>query len=61
MQLVTGSNEAEKQMRTAAEDGKQTPGDGKQKNVGDALRAVYQDAAGEQIPDEMLDLLSKLK
>lgn len=30
-------------------------------NVGNALRAVYQDAIGESVPDEMLDLLSKLK
>ncbi len=29
--------------------------------LGNALRAVYQDAIGEQVPDEMLDLLSKLK
>ena len=51
---MTGSNEAERQERAATTDGKQ-------KNVGDALRAVYQDAAGEEIPDEMLDLLSKLQ
>ncbi len=30
-------------------------------SLGNALRAVYQDAAGETVPDEMLDLLSKLK
>ncbi len=30
-------------------------------NLGNALRAVYQDAIGESVPDEMLDLLSKLK
>lgn len=30
------------------------------RNVGDALRAVYQDAVAERIPDEMLDLLHKL-
>jgi hypothetical protein len=29
-------------------------------NVGDALRAVYQDAISENVPDEMLDLLRKL-
>ncbi|MFV0624711.1 NepR family anti-sigma factor [Sphingomonas sp. ac-8] len=57
---MTGSNEAERQDRAATTD-RQKPQDGKQKNVGDALRAVYQDAAGEQIPDEMLDLLSKLQ
>ncbi|WP_326524743.1 NepR family anti-sigma factor [Sphingomonas sp.] len=30
------------------------------RNVGDALRAVYQDAVSESVPDEMLDLLKKL-
>jgi hypothetical protein len=30
------------------------------RNVGDALRAVYQDAVSEHVPDEMLDLLKKL-
>lgn len=30
-------------------------------NLGNALRAVYQDAAGERVPEEMLDLLNKLK
>jgi hypothetical protein len=32
-----------------------------EKNVGDALRQVYQDAVREDVPPEMLDLLSKLK
>ncbi|MGK6321223.1 NepR family anti-sigma factor [Sphingomonas sp. DT-204] len=30
------------------------------RSVGEALRAVYQDAVSENIPDEMLDLLNKL-
>ena len=30
-------------------------------SLGNALRAVYQDAASESVPDEMLDLLNKLK
>ncbi len=30
-------------------------------NLGNALRAVYQDAVGESVPDDLLDLLSKLK
>ncbi|WP_156352760.1 MULTISPECIES: NepR family anti-sigma factor [unclassified Sphingomonas] len=30
-------------------------------SLGNALRAVYHDAASEAVPDEMLDLLSKLK
>jgi hypothetical protein len=32
----------------------------KDKNVGDALRAVYRQAVEEQVPDELLDLLKKL-
>lgn len=30
------------------------------RNIGDALRRVYQDAADEKVPDDLLDLLSKL-
>jgi len=30
------------------------------RNIGDALRRVYQDAAAEKVPDDLLDLLSKL-
>lgn len=30
------------------------------RSVGEALRAVYQDAVSESVPDEMLDLLKKL-
>lgn len=33
---------------------------GEQRNVGDALRAVYHDAVSESVPDEMLELLKKL-
>lgn len=33
---------------------------GKDRNVGDALRAVYHDAVSESVPDEMLELLKKL-
>jgi Anti-sigma factor NepR len=36
---------------------KRGPGD---RNVGDALRHVYQTAIAEQVPDEMLELLNKL-
>jgi hypothetical protein len=32
----------------------------KDRNIGEALRRVYQDAADESIPDDLLDLLSKL-
>ena len=31
-----------------------------EKSVGDALRRVYDDAVREQVPDDLLDLLSKL-
>lgn len=31
-----------------------------EKSVGDALRAVYREAVDENVPDSMLDLLSKL-
>ncbi len=47
-------------MPAAASQGDKT--DRKDSSVlGNALRAVYQDAIGESVPDEMLDLLSKLK
>lgn len=32
----------------------------REKSVGDALRAVYDEAIDEKVPDSMLDLLSKL-
>lgn len=32
----------------------------KDRNIGDALRRVYSDAVDEQIPDDLLNLLSKL-
>lgn len=32
----------------------------KDKDVGDALRAVYREAIDETIPDEMMNLLDKL-
>ena len=32
----------------------------KDRNIGEALRRVYQDAADESIPNDLLDLLSKL-
>ncbi|WNO54912.1 NepR family anti-sigma factor [Stakelama saccharophila] len=31
------------------------------KDVGSALRNVYREAVSEDVPDEMLDLLDKLK
>jgi hypothetical protein len=32
----------------------------KDRNIGDALRRVYSDAVDEKVPDDLLDLLSKL-
>lgn len=43
--------------KDAAASGKQEGGG---RSVGDALRAVYREAADESVPDSMLDLLSKL-
>lgn len=37
----------------------QTPGTA-DRQIGDALRAVYSEAVQEQIPDDLLDLLRKL-
>lgn len=36
------------------------PAKGGERNVGEALRAVYHEAVDENIPKEMLDLLNKL-
>lgn len=33
---------------------------GRDREMGDALRSVYDKAVQESVPDEMLDLLSKL-
>jgi len=33
---------------------------GADRQVGESLRAVYQNAVSETVPDEMLDLLNKL-
>jgi hypothetical protein len=32
----------------------------KDRNIGDALRRVYSEAVDEKVPDDLLDLLSKL-
>lgn len=32
----------------------------KDRNIGEALRRVYSDAVDEQIPDDLLNLLTKL-
>ena len=53
-------------MRSGSDEPRQPPkhvggeGKSKDKNVGEALRRVYDDAVDEAIPDEMLDLLRKL-
>jgi hypothetical protein len=33
---------------------------GKERNIGDSLRAVYREAVEETVPDELLALLNKL-
>jgi len=40
--------------------GDEKVGSGGERNVGEALRAVYHDAVSESVPDEMLELLKKL-
>lgn len=35
-------------------------GDGKERDMGDALRSVYDRTVQEAVPDDLLDLLSKL-
>lgn len=49
-------------MRSSQEKAKaqKPPKNPQNKNVGDALRAVYRDAVEETVPDELLDLLKKL-
>lgn len=44
--------------KTPRRDEKKTGGG--ERDVGEALRAVYHDAVSESVPDEMLDLLKKL-
>lgn len=53
-----GSNAKRKVERKAAKPGEAGAPDS---NVGQALRSVYDEAVGEDIPREMLDLLGKLK
>lgn len=54
-----GASEA--RVKTAAVTRKRPPGDTKDEaHVSQALRTVYQRAVEEDIPSEMLDLLSKL-
>jgi hypothetical protein len=55
---MLGSNANRKVERKAAKPGEAGAPDS---NVGQALRSVYDEAVGEEIPREMLDLLGKLK
>lgn len=52
----------EKQMKASTEGADAASGapDVREKQIGDALRAVYHEAVDEQIPDDLLDLLRKL-
>lgn len=54
-------------MRSARDETKKAPkgevgadGGKPSRNVGDALRQAYDDAVGEAVPDDLLDLLKKL-
>ena len=53
-----GTPDAAPDAATNPPDAKRGKGDGK--DVGRALRTVYDSALGESIPKEMLDLLGKL-
>lgn len=46
--------------QSARSDRQETTAKGGERNVGEALRAVYHDAVSETVPDEMLELLKKL-
>jgi hypothetical protein len=57
----TGVTSPEAQVKGSAASRKRRPGATKEDgNVSNALRTVYQRAVDEDIPAEMLDLLSKL-
>jgi hypothetical protein len=47
--------------RTADRKAKPKPADAPDSSVGNALRSVYEQTVDESIPQEMLDLLGKLK
>jgi hypothetical protein len=47
--------------RADRKDSKPRPGEDPDPNIGLALRSVYERAIEETIPQEMLDLLGKLK
>ncbi|WP_375402918.1 NepR family anti-sigma factor [uncultured Sphingomonas sp.] len=40
--------------------GQRGPADVREREMGEALRSVYDEAVQESVPDELLDLLSKL-
>lgn len=54
------SPKADKIQKAASASAKSAKSNRLDKSVGTALRAVYHDAVSERVPDEMLDLLSKL-
>lgn len=47
--------------KTDRKTAKAAPGHEPEGHIGQALRTVYDEAVEEQIPQEMLDLLGKLK
>lgn len=44
----------------SASSSRTTPGKGGKRDVGNALRTIYQQTVDESVPKEMLDLLGKL-
>jgi len=51
----SAENPAKKVMRKKAKQDRPS-----EKSVGDALRGIYEKAVREKVPDDLLDLLSKL-
>lgn len=56
-EIVRPDNKADTQPSPIRRGGK---AQGKERNIGDSLRAVYREAVEETVPDELLDLLKKL-
>ena len=55
--MRSGNNETNGKPLRKADDGKEGKPD---RDVGNALRRAYDEAVGEAIPDDLLDLLKKL-
>jgi hypothetical protein len=51
---------AKDEIKKSLKDGGGSEGGKPERNVGDALRQAYDEAVGEAVPDDLLDLLKKL-